>query len=134
MVRRSSRISIERSRSNDFIKVAENFYRGAEVAFEYEYYNAAGVLIIHSAIAYADVITIKHGGVKSRGDNHYEVILLIEEIMESTDKRNKAMNNFRKIIDVKNEISYSGDVYMRKDIDKLWKLFERFKNWVDDLV
>jgi len=70
MVRGSQRVSIERLQAANYIRVAENFYNGADVATQYEYWNASGVLIVHSAIAYADALTIKYGGVKSKGENY----------------------------------------------------------------
>lgn len=47
-------------------KIAENFYLAAIHEIEYEIWNAAGLLIIHSAITYSDAVTIKYGGVKSQ--------------------------------------------------------------------
>ena len=44
-------------RYNGFIEVAK-------IVSEYSYYNAAGVLIVHSAIAYSDAVTIKNSGLE----------------------------------------------------------------------
>ncbi|MCG2726610.1 MAG: hypothetical protein L6420_10275 [Elusimicrobia bacterium] len=71
--RRHCRVSVPRSKNSDYARVAENFYHGAETAKEFEYWNAAGVLIIHAAIAYADAITIKFGGVKNKGEDPYGI-------------------------------------------------------------
>ena len=68
--RMSRRASVLRTKYHDYMKVADNFRSGAELAKEFEYWNAAGVLIIHAAIAYTDAITIKVGGVKSQGEDH----------------------------------------------------------------
>jgi hypothetical protein len=54
-------------------------------------------------------------------------------ISHSADKK-KALNQLKIIIDHKNKVSYSGDVYHKKDIDQLWKHFERYKTWVDELL
>ena len=66
--RRSKRASIPRSKYQDYVRVAESFCAGAEAAKAFEYWNAAGVLIVHAAIAYSDAMTIKIGGMKSQGD------------------------------------------------------------------
>ena len=79
MKSKSPQKKIETSRYKDFKEVARNFYEGAKVASEYSYYNAAGVLIVHSAIAYSDAISIKNKGIKIQGDNHYEIISLLED-------------------------------------------------------
>ena len=59
MSKRTSRKAVDRLRYQDSKKAAEHFYEAAEVAMEYSYWTAAGVLIVHSAIAYADAISIK---------------------------------------------------------------------------
>jgi hypothetical protein len=50
--------------------VAENFAQAAAMAVEFQYWNAAGVLLVHSAIALTDALTVKIGGVKSTGEDH----------------------------------------------------------------
>lgn len=134
MTSRSPRKKIDSTRYIDFKEVAKNFYEGAKIASEYSYYNAAGVLIVHSAIAYSDSISIKNGGVKIQGDNHYEIISLLDDLISHSTDKKKALNQLKIIIDHKNKVSYSGDVYHKKDIDALWKHFERYKVWVDELL
>jgi len=109
--------------------VAESFAGGAELAREFEYWNAAGVLIVHAVIAYSDAVCIKLGGLKSQGDDHGIAIELLKEILPENAENKKAYGNFEKIIAHKNAVSYSGEVYDRKDIENLWKNYERFKLW-----
>ena len=134
MVRKSIRVSVDRSQSENYKIVAENFYKGAKLASEHDYFNAAGVLIVHAAIAYADAATIRYMGAKSKGEDHHEVITLLEEIFPLNDERKKSLNHLNAIIDHKNAVSYSGDVYDKKDIEQLWKHLERFKSWVLTLL
>ncbi|MFC1522883.1 hypothetical protein ACFL6Y_10790 [Elusimicrobiota bacterium] len=128
--KRSQRISVPRSKSKDYLKVAENFHSGAEVAKVYDYWNAAGVLIVHAAIAYSDAITIKVGGVKSRGEDHIAAVDLLESVVVLDETGKKAMRHLVRIIEHKNLVSYSGEIYSREDVEKLWKHLERFKTWV----
>ncbi len=114
--------------------MADNFYQGAEVAAEYEYWNAAGVLIVHAAIAYGDAVTIKYGGVKSRGDDHQELVNLLDKIVAHSAQKKNGLNQLSKIIAHKNAVSYMGDLYERKDITQLKKHIERFKSWVKTLL
>lgn len=134
MVRKTTRKSIDKSKFNNYRIVAESFYGGAEVAKEYEYWNASGVLIIHAAIAYSDAICIKFGGVKSQGEDHNQAIFLLKELLSTSDENRKAFQNLEKMIAHKNSVSYSGDVYEAKDINLLWKHLERFKTWAEDLL
>lgn len=118
----------------DFIKVAENFSDGANLAIKHEYYNAGGVLIIHSAIAFADAITIKFASTKVKGESHYDVIALLKDSIPSQYKNNSALDHFKKLIDHKNLVSYSGDIYDEADVSKLQKHFNRFSIWARDIL
>lgn len=134
MTRRSKRTRVDLHRSRDYLRVAENFYQGAEVAREFEYWNAAGVLIVHAAIAYGDAITIKVAGTKSRGEDHRDLVDLIEEVVALDGQGRMAVNQLRRLIDEKNLVSYSGEVYTRTDIARLSKLLERFRSWALSLL
>lgn len=134
MVKKFRTTKLERSYYIKYKTVAINFFEGAKVASEFEYWNAAGVLIVHSAIAYGDAITIKFGKVKSRGDDHQNLVSLIDFLVIESQEKKNALVNLSKIIDQKNLVSYSGDVYSKKDIDKLWKYMERFKSFAESIL
>lgn len=131
MARKNVRKEVDKTKSLDHLKVAESFAGGAEVAKDFEYWNAAGILIVHAAIAYADAMCIKYGGVKSQGEDHNQVVALLREILSVNDENKKAFIQLEKIIAHKTSVSYSGDVYDEKDVENLWKNFERFKRWVE---
>ncbi len=129
MNKRVPRKRMESASSKKFRIVADNFYEAAKIASEFEYFNAAGVLIIHSAIALADAITIKLSSSKVAGDNHYEILnLLMESVPESKNSK-QALLHLEKLIDHKNAVSYSGEIYHKKDIIILWKHYDRFRDW-----
>jgi hypothetical protein len=129
MVKNVPSKTYDTAKYKSFVKVAENFADAANLAYEFDYYNASGVLYIHAAIAYSDAITIKLAGKKSSGENHYEVIQLLENIVPESRIDKKAFNNLKTLIDHKNLISYTGDVYQKKDLEKISKSFARFKEW-----
>jgi len=132
MTRQTLKKNVDKVKAKDYQKVAESFYGGATVAKDYEYWNAAGVLLVHSAIAFADAITIKTGGVKCQTDDHLQVVKLLKEILATSNENNKAFIHLEKIIAQKTLVSYSGDAYNEKDIGNLWKNFMRFKNWAEE--
>ena len=134
MAKGSRRVTVDRNKSLDYVAVANNFYEGAEIAAEYEYWNAAGVLIVHAAIAYGDAVTIKYGGVKSRGEDHQNLVNLLDEIVAHSAKKTSGLTQLSKIIAHKNQVSYMGDIYERKDIAQLKKHIDRFKNWVKTIL
>ena len=128
------RASVPRTRYRDYVKVADNFYSGAELAKEFEYWNAAGVLIIHAAIAYSDAITIKVGGVKSQGEDHMTAVDLLREVVALDEAGQRATHHLARMIEQKNVVSYSGEVYAKTDIEQLWKQLERYKKWVMSIL
>ena len=134
MEKPKTRTTVHRTKAKDYRSVAESFYHGAEVAREFEYWNASGVLIVHAAIAFADAIAIKLAGVKSRGEDHHETIALLEEVVAPGEEKQKALEHLRRIIDHKNAVSYSGEVYGRTDIEQLWKQAARFRDWALDIL
>lgn len=134
MVKNIPAKTYDSAKHKNFLNVANNFANAADLAYEFDYYNAAGVLYIHAAIAYSDAITIKLSGKKSSGDNHYEVIQLLENVVPVTRIDNKAFNNLKSLIDHKNLISYTGDIYQQKDLVKIRKSFNRFKEWAESII
>jgi hypothetical protein len=113
----------------DYVQVADNFYAGADAARAFEYWNAAGVLIVHAAIAYSDAITIKVGGVKSQGADHMAAVDLVRQIVTLDKAGENALNHLWQMIQEKNVVSYHGEIYARRDVDKLWKHLERYRTW-----
>lgn len=133
MIKRVSRKQYDAVKHKDFLKVSANFAEGAVVASEFEYHNAAGVLIIHAAIALADALTIRFASVKCSGDNHYEIIKLLEEVIRKSKESVTALNHFKKLIDHKNVVSYHGEIYSNKDVEILFKHYNRFSEWANNL-
>lgn len=123
------RSSVPRSKSADYARVAESFFNGAEVAKEFEYWNAAGVLVVHAAIAYADAVAIAAGGVRSRGEDHMAATNLLREVANLDENGQRAIRHLERMIEEKNRVSYEGEIYFRKDIDELWKHLTRFRGW-----
>src|SRR3989344_6089805 len=107
--RMSRRTSVHRTKYHDYVKVADNFYLGAELAKEFEYWNAAGVLIIHAAIAYTDAVTIKVGAVKSQGEDHMAAVDLLREVVALDEPGQKASHHLARMIEQKKVVSYSGE-------------------------
>jgi hypothetical protein len=132
--RLSVRKSVSRSKSGDYAAVADSFYKGAETAKEFEYWNASGVLIIHAAIAYTDALTIKVGGVKSSGEDHMAVVDLLRQVVVLDENGKKALKRLAGMLEHKNAVSYMGECYSRGDIEALWKHMERYRNWALSLL
>ncbi|MBN1637888.1 MAG: HEPN domain-containing protein [Ignavibacteriales bacterium] len=133
MVKKIPKKKYEINTHKKFFEISNSFYEAGKLAFDFEYYNAAGVLIIHSAIALSDALTIKYSSTKSAGENHYEIIHLIKDVIPYSEDMSKAINHLSRLIDYKTNISYSGDFYSKSDVSKLIKYYERFSIWAKKL-
>jgi hypothetical protein len=116
MTRLTKTVSVDRNKFINFKKIADGFYLAALNEIKEARWNAAGVLIIHAAISYADSITVKFGGVRSRGDNHQDVVRLLDSLLSNSEDKSKALNQLERLIAHKTSVSYSGDFYDKKDI------------------
>jgi HEPN domain-containing protein len=129
MARESKRINVDKNDAPKYKIIAENFYSGALTEIEHKRWNAAGLLIVHASIAYSDTLTIKYGGVKSKGENHQDVVKLLYELMPDDESKKAALNQLERIISYKTTVAYSGEIYDESDIEKLMKHLERFRLW-----
>ena len=127
-------MSVPRLKSRDYLRVADNFRQGAEAARAFEYWNAAGLLAVHAAIAYTDALTIHVGSVKCHGEDHMAAADLLKEIVVMDDAGKKAVIHLLRLLEQKNLVSYSGEIYAQKDVDTIWKHLERYRPWVLGLL
>jgi ADP-ribosylglycohydrolase len=100
--------NVDRHRFIDYQKVAVHFYQAAKDSLDLEYWTASGVLIIHSAIAFADAICIKLVGQRSASEDHEEAIALLNKTITESEEKNKALNQLRRLIEEKTKVSYLG--------------------------
>jgi hypothetical protein len=134
MVKRRGRKSIPRHRFMEYQNVADHFYEAAKDSMELEYWTGAGVLIVHSAIAFADALSIKLSGVKSVGENHEDAVVLVENAVADGEGKTRAINQLRRIIEEKTKVSYLGDLYSSSQSKELWKRLERFRKWAKEIL
>lgn len=114
--------------------MGESFAQAAELAMQFQYWNAAGVLLVHAAIALTDALTVKVGGVKSAGEDHMLGADLLESVLAVDAEGKKAIGHFRAIIQEKNLVSYGGQIYRQEDIRRMARHLTRFRIWVDRLL
>jgi hypothetical protein len=133
MVKRVPRKVISSSDYKKFYLLAKKFYEGAVLAIEHQNFNSGGVLLVHAAIALADSVTIRFSSTKAAGDNHYEVINLLREVVPENQETKSGLMHIEKIIDHKNAVSYQGKLYTVSDIEQLRKHYLRFAARADSL-
>jgi len=134
MAKRRGRKSVDHAQFIKYRKTAEHFYYASKDSIELEYWTAAGVLIVHSAIAYADALCVKLSGQKSTGENHEDVIYLLEKAVADSKGKNKAVNQLKRIIEEKTKVSYLGELYSPSQTDEMWRRLERFREWANSLL
>ena len=134
MARRGARRTVDRSRYRQYEQVADHFYSAARDAMDLEYWTAAGVLIVHSAIAYSDALCIQQAGVKSSSDDHDLAVVLLEDSIGVDEQSLRATQQLRRIIDEKTKVSYLGELYTRAQAKALWDRLERFRRWAKQVL
>src|SRR3972149_10819461 len=134
MPRETKKAVTDKSQFWKYKIIADNFYKGALAEKRSGRLNASGVLMVHAAIAYADATTIKFGGVKSKGDDHQDVVSLLNDLLPPSEAKKNALHQLERLIAYKSSVSYSGEIYNEGDIEKLLKHLDRFKTWVEKQI
>ena len=127
MPRPGRRRQVDRARWRQFYAVAENFAQAAEKATEFQYWNAAGVLLVHASIALTDALTVKIGGAKSAGEDHMLAADLLESVLAVDAEAKKAIRHLRTLIQEKTLVSYSGMIYRQEDIRRMTSHLDRYR-------
>lgn len=70
---------MDRQKAGSYAAVAEDFLRAADLAIQHEYWNAAGLLLVHASIAFTDAVWIKLAGMKSTSESHQDAVTLLKE-------------------------------------------------------
>ena len=111
---------------------ADENYASACAVQESRKYRAAGILLVHAAIALTDGLTIRIGGVKSTGEHHQEAVDLIRELLPNASGLSPALRHLEAIIHEKTRVSYTGDPFTATDIARMRTHYEPFAIWVKD--
>jgi hypothetical protein len=134
MTRRMPRKTIDKTEYKKYQRVAEHFFEAAADSLALEYWTAAGVLIVHSAIAFTDAACIQQSGQRSAGDDHEDAIELLNLLIAHGEGKNRAIGHLRRIIEEKTKVSYLGDLYTAAQAKDLWKHLERFRSWIENIL
>ena len=134
MAKRRGRKTVQHQSFGEYYKVARHFYEAAGYSMELEYWTAAGVLIVHSAIAYADALCIKNAGAKSIGEDHEDAVAFLDSVIADGADTSKAINQLKRIIEEKTKVSYLGELYSEAQTREMWKRLERFIKWAEEIL
>lgn len=134
MAKKTRRTTVDRAEAGDYAAAGDQFFRAAELARQFEYWNAAGLLYVHAAIAFADAVAIARRGQKSTGENHLEALTLMEESTRNVKGRDEAIGHLRRIIDEKNRVAYTGMSFRRADLEKTAIHAARFRVFAERVL
>jgi len=134
MARGTSRQTVDKGRWLDFARVGRSFAEAADLAREFEYWNAAGVLLVHAAIALTNALTVRLAGTKSAGEDHAQAAALLQATVLGDEDSKRALRQLRSLLLEKSRVSYSGEIYNRRDVERMRKHFERFTGWAEKLL
>ena len=134
MAKRGRRTAVHRSKYRQYQTVADHFFVAAKDSMDIEYWTAAGVLIVHSGIAYADALCIQKAGEKSSGENHEDALTLLEEVIAGELEKTNAISQLRRIVEEKTKVSYLGNLYSAKQCEELWRRLSGFSKWAEGIL
>jgi hypothetical protein len=132
VVRKVTRKRVDRSDWTGFLAAAEENYASACAVQASRKYRAAGILLVHAAIAIADALTVRAGGVKSTGEHHQETVDLVRELLPNAVGLGPALRHLETIIHEKGRASYTGDPFTATDIARMRSHHERYALWAKE--
>jgi hypothetical protein len=123
---------VDRSDWTGYLAAAEEHFASACAVSASRKYRAAGILLVHAAIALIDALTVRAGGVKSTGEHHLEAVDLVRELLPNAAGLGPALRHLEAIIHEKNRVSCTGDPFTAGDIARMRTHYERFSVWVKE--
>lgn len=94
--------------------------------------NGLAVLCVHSAIAYADALVVRTGGVKSASGEHLDAVDLLESVVRVTsDADRAAVRAFRYVLQREDEVSYAATLVRATDAARVLERLQHFADWVE---
>lgn len=137
MVRQYKRKTVEKGQASKYYRVARSLYRAADdldtLAEERDTYgNAIGIIVVHSAIAYADALCIAYGGFKSTSGDHLRAVDALKDALGRRVEANR-LKNLNRILKEKDSISCQGTYYALEDARVLIARLGEFRNLAERL-
>lgn len=104
-----------------------------EIADEESFHgNAVAIVIIHSAIAYADSLTIAYGGFKSGAGEHERAAEALQEALGARAEPGQ-VRALLSIIKKKDTVSYQGIYYSIAEARGLSQTLDGFAAWAEGM-
>jgi hypothetical protein len=134
MTKKTKRAAVDRREAAKYAAAAAQFTQAAGLAREFEYWNASGLLYVHSAIAFADAVAIARKGEKSTSENHMDALVLFGEVTAGLKGRDEAREHLRRILEEKTRVAYEGTSFRRSDLEKLVVHADRLRTFAERIL
>jgi hypothetical protein len=136
--RQGKRTREDPSRAPKYQRVGSALLRSAgdllEIADERSTYgNAVAIIAIHATIAYADALTVAHGGVKSGEGEHLRAVDVVRDTLGSRADA-EALRLMTRVLQKKDAVSYQGEYYSLAEARILVERERAFAAWAEGLL
>jgi len=94
--------------------------------------NGVAVLCVHAAIAYADAVTIRAAGQKSKSGEHRDAATFLASVVAIRTPDDKAaLKALQAVLNRKDEVSYADDLVGEFDAREMMARLDTFAAWAD---
>ncbi|MBI2971795.1 MAG: HEPN domain-containing protein [Candidatus Aenigmarchaeota archaeon] len=122
--------SVDRFRSKDYLKRAEECKSAMNRAFEAGDWNACVINAVHCAISSADAFCIFKKGLRNAGDSHRDSIALFLSIDPNTEELKKTVTHLSRLLDIKTDAEYGERLASSENAEQAKKHAERLFDFV----
>ena len=121
---------VERRRSENYLKKAEEYDKTMEACFTNGQWNACILNAIHCGISSIDALTVYLLELRHAGDRHLEAIELLKRTQLDPDELDSKSMQFSFLLSIKNVAEYEDRLMDEKDAQNAMKAANRIFSWV----
>lgn len=115
----------------NYVKKAMQSYESMEMQFQRQYWDACVGSAVHATISIVDAIAVQQLGRRSSSQNHYETVLLLNEIKTSDENRKANLKaDIAGIMEMKTPAEYSEKMMSRADAERAMAKCKRIYSFI----
>ena len=122
--------AVDRSKSTDYLKRAEECKNSMHRSFDAREWNAAVINAVHCAIAVADAFCIWKTGIRHAGERHDDAVRLFSQTDPQDADIGNASKHLQELLDIKSNAEYGENLMKEKDAILAKKHAERLFSFV----
>ena len=126
--------AVKRELFKNYLKKAQEFFRGMERSFEAGDWNACVVNAIHCAISSADALTVFYLGFRHAGEKHQDVLQLLQGIDSESKEIHSKNRQLSSLLLIKNRAEYEERMMRKTEAENAMKAAQRYFEWVSEKI